>query len=216
MKKTLISVLALIPLLLTLRTGFAIENGPEESVGVPSAMHARGPESGPSNGPQPGWGPQPGNGSTPAPVSAPGNGPHPGWGPAPGYGPHPGWGPAPGYGPHPGWGNHPGWGGGPAYGPGPGWHTNPFPVHWGYNHWQRWNHPHFERPAFEFEWHRLSSVTCAAQDSYGNAYPITVNEFYGWAYRERMEQIEDLALDRCFQESGGNPYCSLEGCWPGY
>jgi hypothetical protein len=43
-----------------------------------------------------------------------------------------------------------------------------------------------------------------------------VNEWYGWAYHERLEQVEDLALDRCFHETGGDPACSLQGCWPGY
>ncbi len=175
---------------------------------LPFTAHARGGEMGPRPAPfvpaQPGSGPRPGWGP------APGYGPRPGWGPAPGYGPRPGWGPAPGYGPRPGWGPAPG------YGPLPGWGSYPRPVRWGYSPWQHWTHPYFARPAFYFDWYRLTSVTCAALDSRGNAYPVMVNELPGWAYQEKIEQIEDLALDRCYQESGGDPNCLLQGCWPGY
>ncbi len=147
---------------------------------------------------------------------------HPGWGGHSEGGFHPGWGGHSEGGFHPGWGGHseggfhPGWGGHAGYGPHPGWHTDPFSVRWGFAPWRRWEHPYFVRPVFAFEWDRVAALTCSALDSSGRAYPITVNEWRGRAYEERIGQIEDLALDRCYEESGGDPSCYLEGCWPGY
>lgn len=191
-------------------------------------------DGGPGNGPRPGWGaqpapaPQPGYGAQPAPAPQPGWGPRPapapqpGWGsnpsigPSHGYGPRPGWGPNPGYGPHPGWGPNPGWGPGHNHGPRPGWLPQPYPI-WGNNSpWRRWEHPFFMRPIYYFNWYQVKAITCSAQDSLGRFYPVMIRDWPNWAWADNIHQIEDLALDRCFHETGGDPSCFLQGCWADY
>jgi hypothetical protein len=58
-------------------------------------------------------------------------------------------------------------------------------------------------------------VTCTAEDEYGNQYPVTESDFYGVAYEAQMNNIEDAALDMCYQDSG-DPSCAFLGCTPGY
>jgi hypothetical protein len=190
----------------------------------------------PGNG---GFHPAPGNGGFhPAPGNggfhpAPGNG---GFHPAPGNG---GFHPAPGEGWHPGFGGdhdwHPGIGGGdhewrpgfgyhPGFEPGYGWHDGPRPgmrfydpwvVTWGNYPWARWNAPFWERPVYDWNWGGLTLVTCTAADQYGNEFPVTENDFSGWDYQTRMNDIEDQALDRCFAETQ-DPSCHFLSCTPGY
>jgi hypothetical protein len=59
-------------------------------------------------------------------------------------------------------------------------------------------------------------MTCAAEDSYGDVYPVTAGDYYGVAYQQRIADIEDLALDRCYAESGGDSSCFLLSCTPVY
>jgi hypothetical protein len=170
---------------------------------------------GPGHGGGGGFHPAPGGGFHPAPGGgfhpAPGGG---GFHPAPAPMPHPGpVGPGPG-GFHPpgpiGPGPHPG----PF--PGPGHAYNPYPVHGGVYPWPHWGHPVFERPVFPFEWARLRVVTCTAENSSGYQFPVTEDGFVGFAYQGRMEQVEDAAIDRCYNETNGDQSCVLLGCTPGY
>ncbi len=132
-----------------------------------------------------------------------GGGGHPG--PFPGHGPGPHPGPVPFPGPHPG----------PFPGPG---HFNhdPFPVHGGVFPWPHWGHPFFPRPIFGWNWPALRVVTCTAGDSQGDLFPVTEDGFIGEVYQERLNEIEDAAIDRCYDETGGDNGCHLDGCTPGY
>ncbi len=112
----------------------------------------------------------------------------------------------------------PGWHG-PGHG-GPGYHGpghvhEPIPIHGGYRHWPRWGHPWFARPGYNFDWGRVHLVTCTAEDSYGEQYPVTQEE-YGYNFRDGIAEIEDQALDRCYYESNGDQSCQLVSCIPGY
>jgi hypothetical protein len=69
---------------------------------------------------------------------------------------------------------------------------------------------------FGWEWAEVSFVTCTAQDSYGDTYPVTESDYYGEEYEEQMDGIEDAALNECYQESSGDASCFLVGCTPGY
>lgn len=60
------------------------------------------------------------------------------------------------------------------------------------------------------------TVTCTAQDSVGELFPVTEDGYVGVAYEPVLPQIEDAALDRCYAETGGDPGCFLVGCNPGY
>jgi hypothetical protein len=126
----------------------------------------------------------------------PGPGPggfHPGpVGPAPGPG---GFHPGPG-GPGPG-GFHPGPVGPGGFGPGPG---------------RVWNFP---RPVYNWNWNAVRVVTCVAEDQYGRQYPVTESAYAGPAYEAEMSNIEDQALNTCYQDSGDES-CSLLECTPGY
>ena len=176
--------------------------GPEAMHPAPGSGHPGGP--GPGNPGGPGFGHPGGPG--------PGNPGGPGWG-HPEYG-HPGWGHpgGPGWG-HPGWGHpeygHPGWGR-------PGYGAVPVPVRGGYRPWPHWNAPLFPRRGYLFDWGRLRSVTCSSQDSYGYQYPVSEETYAGFGNQVRIRELEDMTLDRCYQESGGDPSCSLLGCTAGY
>ena len=106
-------------------------------------------------------------------------------------------------------GNYPGHGG---YYPG---HGGYYPGHGGWG-WPHWGHPGFIPPVFSFEWARLHTVTCTAEDAAGRYYPVTENRYFGFDYQERMTEIEEAALDRCYAESGGDNACTLVDCVPGY
>jgi len=45
---------------------------------------------------------------------------------------------------------------------------------------------------------------------------VTENEYVGIEFQARLPEIEDAALDMCFDETGGNTSCVLVGCTPGY
>ena len=127
-------------------------------------------------------------------------------GPVPGHG-----GPVPGHGgPVPGHG-------GPVPGHGaPGYHHPPFVGHGGFYPWPRWGHPVFVRPVFAWQWVSLSAVTCTAETSNGEVFPLTENGYIGDVYQAHMEQIEDATLNQCYAESNGDTTCHLIGCTPLY
>jgi hypothetical protein len=77
--------------------------------------------------------------------------------------------------------------------------------------WGHWAHPEFARPAYYWDWPGIRSVTCTAEDSYGDQYPVTQETFAGFGL-VNMTSVEDDALDRCYQESGGDPSCFLATC----
>jgi hypothetical protein len=83
-------------------------------------------------------------------------------------------------------------------------------VHGG-NEWARWNHPEFTRPVYYWDWAAVHNVSCVAEDSYGDQYPVTeaAGPGFGLSY---MTGVEDDALNRCYSESGGDTTCYLATC----
>ncbi len=84
-------------------------------------------------------------------------------------------------------------------------------VYGNHHTWKHWEHPEFARPAYYWEWAAIKHVTCIAEDSYGDQYPVTEATFAGFALAN-MTAIEDDALDRCNTESGGDESCYLASC----
>ena len=80
-----------------------------------------------------------------------------------------------------------------------------------HNTWKHWGHPEFARPAYYWQWSGIRQVSCVAEDSYGDQYPVTENTFAGFGFAN-MSAVEDDALDRCNQESGGDTSCYLATC----
>ena len=39
--------------------------------------------------------------------------------------------------------------------------------------WHHWGHPEFARPAYYWNWAIIRSVSCIAEDSYGDQYPVS-------------------------------------------
>jgi hypothetical protein len=91
----------------------------------------------------------------------------------------------------------------------------PYPVHRGFYPWPHWNHPGFERPAYNWDWEAVTSVTCTAADSLGNLYPVAEDGYVGAEYRDQMNALEDAALDRCHDENGQDTGCTFVDCTPG-
>ncbi|HTP50231.1 MAG TPA: hypothetical protein VMK42_06010 [Anaeromyxobacteraceae bacterium] len=81
----------------------------------------------------------------------------------------------------------------------------------GHAEWAHWNHPEFARPVYYWEWSAIRSVTCIAEDSYGDQYPVTEVVTPGFNLAG-MTAVEDAALDRCYAESGQDPTCYLATC----
>jgi len=77
--------------------------------------------------------------------------------------------------------------------------------------WKHWEHAEFARPAYYWEWASIHNVTCVAEDSYGDQYPVTEATFAGFGLAN-MSAVEDDALDRCNAESGGDQSCYLATC----
>jgi len=77
--------------------------------------------------------------------------------------------------------------------------------------WAHWEHPDFVRPVYYWNWRIIHSVTCTAEDSYGDQYPVTETAWRGFGL-DSMNQIEDAALDRCYSESGQDGTCYLLTC----
>jgi len=87
----------------------------------------------------------------------------------------------------------------------------PAHVSYGARQWRHWEHPVFARPHYYWEWSAIHQVTCVAEDSYGDQYPVTEDTWRGFGV-PNMTDVEDDALDRCYQESGGDPSCYLATC----
>jgi hypothetical protein len=79
--------------------------------------------------------------------------------------------------------------------------------------WHHWEHPDFVRPLYYWDWPLVRAVTCTAEDSYGDQYPVTESTFSGFGL-VNMTGVEDDALDRCYADSGGDPGCQLVSCMP--
>lgn len=77
--------------------------------------------------------------------------------------------------------------------------------------WRHWAHPEFARPAYYWNWATIRSVSCIAEDSYGDQYPVSTGTFPGFEMAN-MTAVEDQALDCCYDESGGDPNCFLLTC----
>jgi hypothetical protein len=121
--------------------------------------------------------------------------------------------------PAPAWRGHPpgahpvnpGWH--PAYHPHPVRVLRPHVMRYGEHPWRRWGHPEFVRPIYYWDWGVIRSVTCVGEDSYGDQYPVTESTFSNFGL-ENMTAVEDDALDRCYQESGGDESCHIASCSP--
>jgi hypothetical protein len=87
----------------------------------------------------------------------------------------------------------------------------PVNVRYGARQWRHWEHPAFARPVYYWDWYNVRQVTCVAEDSYGDQYPVTEDAWRGFGLNN-MSDVEDDALDRCYQESGGDPSCYLATC----
>jgi hypothetical protein len=88
---------------------------------------------------------------------------------------------------------------------------SPQVVKQGERHWRHWEHAEFSRPAYYWNWAIIRSITCIAEDSYGDQYPVTEDSFAGFGL-VNMTAVEDDALDRCYAESGGDQSCYLATC----
>lgn len=84
-------------------------------------------------------------------------------------------------------------------------------IVYGAHEWRHWEHPEFARPVYYWEWSNIHQVTCIAEDSYGDQYPVTEATFRGFGLIN-MTAVEDDALDRCYVESGNDPSCYLATC----
>jgi hypothetical protein len=87
----------------------------------------------------------------------------------------------------------------------------PKTVRWGAHPWKHWDHAEFARPAYYWNWPEIRSVSCIAEDSYGDQYPVTVSTWSGFGL-QNMSSVEDDALDRCYQESQGDQSCYIATC----
>jgi hypothetical protein len=87
-------------------------------------------------------------------------------------------------------------------------------AHGGYYPWPHWDRNNVIRP-YDFEWNNLKSVTCVAQDRYRTQYPVTEDGYEGSTYQDRMSEIEQATVDRCFAESNDTD-CQLVSCTPEY
>jgi len=83
-------------------------------------------------------------------------------------------------------------------------------IHGGHA-WNHWEHPDFARPTYYWEWRSIRHVTCIAEDSYGDQYPVTESTTPGFGL-EAMNSVEDDAMDRCYAESGQDQTCYLATC----
>jgi hypothetical protein len=87
----------------------------------------------------------------------------------------------------------------------------PAAVFHGRTGWPHWEHPEFPRPVYYWDWAHVHNVTCVAEDSYGDQYPVSEPAAPGFALGN-MTEVEDDALDRCYAESGQDTTCFLATC----
>jgi hypothetical protein len=81
----------------------------------------------------------------------------------------------------------------------------------GTHNWTHWAHPDFARPHYYWDWAAIRNVTCIAEDSYGDQYPVSETTLAGFGL-DSMSELEDEALDRCYAESNGDHSCYLLTC----
>jgi hypothetical protein len=81
----------------------------------------------------------------------------------------------------------------------------------GTQQWHHWAHPEFARPLYYWDWAAVHSVSCVAEDSYGDQYPVSESTWVGFGLAS-MTDVEDEALDRCYSESGQDASCYLATC----
>lgn len=77
--------------------------------------------------------------------------------------------------------------------------------------WNHWEHPEFNRPVYYWHWEHVRYVSCIAEDSYGDQYPVSERAWGGFGLDD-MTTVEDNALDRCYAESGNDDSCYLATC----
>jgi hypothetical protein len=77
--------------------------------------------------------------------------------------------------------------------------------------WNHWDHPEIARPVYYWTWPAVHNVTCVAEDSYGDQYPVSEAASPGFGLAN-MTDIEEDALDRCYNESGQDTTCVLATC----
>jgi len=87
----------------------------------------------------------------------------------------------------------------------------PRAVDHGRTGWAHWDHPEFARPNYYWNWNGVHNVTCIAEDSYGDQYPVSEAAAPGFGLNN-MTDVEDDALDRCYSESGQDNTCVLASC----
>ncbi len=87
----------------------------------------------------------------------------------------------------------------------------PIPATHGHTTWAHWPHPEFTRPVYYWNWGAVHNVTCIAEDSYGDQYPVTEAAAPGFGV-DNMTDVEDDSLDRCHSESGADDTCFLATC----
>ena len=97
-----------------------------------------------------------------------------------------------------------------------GQYHHPAPTHGGSNPWNHWPHPPLSRPTLNFNWALLRKVTCTAVDSKNIPYAVMEDRYEGVTFRERINEIQDAAIDRCYSESNGDVSCALAYCTAGY
>jgi hypothetical protein len=108
------------------------------------------------------------------------------------------------------------WTGRPPHPRPPGHVYPPFPSNGNNFPWRRWRHPNVPRPIYDWPWFSITRVTCTAQDSNGYIYPVTEYGNRGAWFPNRLNRIQDEALNRCYYESGQDPGCHLLGCHSGF
>lgn len=84
-------------------------------------------------------------------------------------------------------------------------------IRFGAHPWKHWEHPEFARPVYYWNWAEVHNVTCIAEDSYGDQYPVTVSTWGGFGL-QNMSSVEDDALDRCYAETQGDQSCYIATC----
>ncbi|HXU69657.1 MAG TPA: hypothetical protein VN947_10020 [Polyangia bacterium] len=84
-------------------------------------------------------------------------------------------------------------------------------IRWGAHPWRHWEHPEFARPVYYWNWGEVHNVSCTAEDSDGDQYPVSVSTWSGFGL-QNMSSVEDDALDRCYAETQGDQSCYVATC----
>ena len=57
-------------------------------------------------------------------------------------------------------------------------------IRWGAHPWRHWEHPEFARPVYYWNWGEVHNVSCTAEDSYGDQYPVSVSTWSGFGLQQ--------------------------------